>query len=94
MKVTDVRMRLNESKNNDIKAFVDVTFDDELVVHGITVYKLEGREPRMAMPAKKKNNTGKFVDIVHPLNKEFRNYLETAVLVEFNKATNGKYANE
>ena len=82
MKITDIKIR---SINNDgkMRAVVSVTFDDALALHDIKI--VEANDKRfLAMPAKKLPD-GKFKDIAHPINEEFRTMLENAVLERYNE---------
>lgn len=84
MKITDVRIRkmTNETK---MKAIVSVTFDDEFVVHDIKV--IEGEKGLfIAMPSRKTIND-EFKDIAHPINSATREKIQTAILVEYKKAS-------
>lgn len=61
-----------------MKAIVSVTFDNEIVIHDIKIVEIKGKTI-LTMPSKEiKNNV--FKDIVHPINKKTRKYLENIVL--------------
>jgi stage V sporulation protein G len=87
MKITDVRVRVKEAKDDKetkVKAIVSVTFDACFVVHDIKV--LEGKEGLFVSMPRKQFSTGEFKDIAHPLNSEFREEIKTAVLGAYEKA--------
>ena len=77
MNITDVRIR-KVGEEGKMKAIASVTFDDEFVVHDITV--IEGRNGLfIAMPSRKMSD-GDFRDIAHPLLSETRNRIKDAIL--------------
>lgn len=80
MKITDIKIR-KLLKSGKMKAIFSVTFDDQLVVHDIKL--IESREGYfLAMPSRRLEN-GDFIDSVHPVNKEFRRYLENKILAVY-----------
>jgi len=82
MKITEVRIRTVAS--DKLKAYASVIFDECFVVTDIKV--IEGPKGLfLSMPSKKKRD-GKFRDIAHPLNTDFRKYMEDEVLAEYKKA--------
>ena len=82
--ITDIRIYKIKSTGN-LKAFATVTLDDAFAVHGLKV--MEGDSGLwISMPASK-NKSGEFKDIFHPINKEAREVLITAVLAAYGKET-------
>lgn len=77
MEVTEVKVR-RIFKTGPMKAVVSITFDGELALHDVKVVS-SGEKTFVVMPAKK-NQTGEFRDIVHPINTRMRSAIETAVL--------------
>lgn len=77
MKITDIKFRKFFDEGN-LKAIVSVTFDDCLVVHDIKVVQGSARR-FVAMPSRK-DETGIFRDIVHPINSAVRDEIEGAIL--------------
>lgn len=100
MEVTEIRIFLADEDR--LKAYVTVTFDNCFVVRDLKViYGNNGLF--VAMPSKKKKD-GTYKDIAHPINADFRNYLESLILEKYNdeakqitagfpvkKATDGDY---
>lgn len=83
MRITDVRVK-KVFGNSKLKAWVSVTFDDSFVVHNLKV--IEGnRGLFVAMPSRR-TETGEHRDIAHPINSEFREELERAVLEAYENA--------
>lgn len=81
MEITEITVTLrNEEK---LKAFVNVTFDNEFVVRGMKVIKgVNGFF--VSMPSRKMPD-GSFRDIAHPINNEFRQFIEKVILDEYNR---------
>lgn len=83
MEITDVRVR-RVNKEGKMKAIVSVTFDDQFVVHDIKV--IEGEQSLfIAMPSRKTAD-GEFRDIVHPINSETRELIQSVVLEKYQVA--------
>jgi len=80
MEITEIRVII--SNDLKLKAFVNITIDALLVIHGIKI--LDGKKGLfVAMPSKKSGE--KFKDIVHPINTEFRKYIQEKILLEYSK---------
>ena len=82
MQITEIRIAL---RNDDkLKAFVSVTFDDAFVVRGMKI--IEGKDGHLfvAMPSRKKPD-GTYQDVAHPINIDFRKFLEDAIIAEYEK---------
>lgn len=86
MKITSVRIKKNNvSDNKHLLGIASVQFDDCLVVHDIKLICLDGKR-MLSFPNKKVkkymvNEDGyeqnfEFSDVVHPSNREFRQYIE------------------
>ena len=82
MKVTNVKIKkVDGDKSDRLRAYVDVTFDDALVIHGLKLMQGEqGLEQGLfvAMPSRKMRNE-EFKDIVHPICPELRNDITKVV---------------
>ena len=84
MKITDVRLRLKEKKEETrLRAIASITFDGVFVVHDVKV--LEGENGLFVSMPRKQFSTGEFKDIAHPLNTEFREEIKNTVLDAYNK---------
>lgn len=77
MNITDVRVRRIFTEGS-LRAIVSVTFDDALAVHDLTV--IQGKDRLFISMPSKKEKTGTFRDIVHPINTNMRCELEEKVL--------------
>jgi stage V sporulation protein G len=80
--ITDVR--ITPQHDRALLAFVTITLNDVLVIHGLKV--IDGAKGRfVAMPSRPRRD-GKHQDIAHPITKEWRGYMEDRILSEFEAA--------
>ena len=82
MQITDVRVR-KVAKEGKLKAVVSITLDEEFVVHDIKVID-SANGLFVAMPSKK-DASGVFKDIAHPINAETREKIQNAILAAYDK---------
>ena len=77
MEITEVKVRLWDDKR--LRALVTIVFEDCFVVRNIKV--IEGRDQKLfvAMPSRRQAD-GSYVDIAHPITREFRRTMETHIL--------------
>lgn len=80
MEITNIKIR-KLFDDGPMKAVVSVTLDDQMALHDIKVI-YAGEKYFIVMPSRK-NPDGTYRDIAHPINAEFRNRLESAVLREY-----------
>lgn len=81
MEVKNITMRVVEK--DGLKAICSLNFNNLLVVHNIRL--IEGKEGMfLSFPAKVKGD-GNFLDIVHPIDSEFRNKLTTMIIEKYNE---------
>lgn len=80
MDITDVRI-VKVDGQPFLKAYVTVTFDDELVVHNIRLVEVDGKI-MLSMPNKKIRD-GVYKDYVHPINNEFRDRITNQILSQY-----------
>ncbi len=79
MEITEVRITLrNEDK---LKAFANVTFDEEFVIRGLKV--INGTNGYFVSMPSRKRNDGTHQDIAHPINNRMRQKLEESVLTAY-----------
>jgi stage V sporulation protein G len=80
MEITEVKVRLWDDKR--LRALVTIVFDDCFVVRNIKV--IEGRDQKLfvAMPSRRQAD-GTYVDIAHPITRDFRRQMETTILNAF-----------
>lgn len=84
MEVTDVRLRLVNAEGR-MKAIASVTFDNEFVVHDIRV--IDGNNGLFVAMPSKRTPDGEFRDIAHPITSSTREKIQTAVLAEYERAS-------
>lgn len=78
MQITDIKIRKTFAADGPMKAVVSVTFDGQLALHDIKVINTKDKY-FIVMPSRK-NPDGTYRDIIHPINSEFRQLMESAVL--------------
>jgi stage V sporulation protein G len=79
LEITEIRVTLrNEDK---LKAFVTVTFDKCFAVRNMKIVQGE-KGPMLCMPSRKLPD-GTFKDVAHPINAEFRAYLEKQIFASY-----------
>ena len=76
MKITEIRIHLMGEER--LKAFASVTFDDSFVVRNMKI--VEGAKGVFLCMPSRKLPDGSHKDMVHPINQDFRKYLEDNVL--------------
>jgi len=81
MEITDIRITLrNEDK---LKAFVNITFDNQFVIRGLKV--INGKSGYFVSMPSRKRPDGTHQDIAHPVNNEARRFIEEQVLAAYQK---------
>ena len=76
MKISDIKFRKSLT-GGTLKAVASLTIDGCIAIHEIKV--IETDRLVVAMPSRK-DESGAYHDIVHPINESARNLIETAVL--------------
>ena len=94
-RITDVTIRKYERKGNNLKAFANVTLDDQLVLTGIKLVK-GNKGLFIGMPSTYSEAQDEYYDIFFPITAEFRAELQDAIIDTYNdeddepKAKKGK----
>lgn len=83
MEITDIRIRTTESNDKKLKAFVSVVFDEVFVVHNLKI--IEGNKGVFVAMPSKKTPKGEYEDLAHPVRKDFRDKLQTAILEKYGR---------
>lgn len=81
MKITDIKIRKIFDDESPMKAVVSVTFDEQLALHDVKV--IYAKEKHFIVMPSKKNPDGSYRDVAHPINSEFRDELNDAVLAAY-----------
>ncbi len=82
MNITEVKISIRSEDR--LKAFANVTFDDEFVVRGLKV--IEGNSGYFVSMPSRRRPDGTYQDIAHPINNEMRDRLEGAVMEAYESA--------
>ena len=82
MEISDIKVRKTFDEG-PLKAIVSVTFDNELAVHDVKI--IYAKEKLFLIMPSRKNNDGTYKDIVHPINSDFRQKLENAILANYSE---------
>lgn len=86
MEITEVRLTLrNEDK---LRAFANVTFDNEFVIRGLKV--INGKQGYFVSMPSRKRPDGTYQDIAHPINNDMRKKLEEKILDAYEAELNAK----
>lgn len=83
MQITDVEVILVSTRTGKLKAVATIVIDNAIAIHDIKLIESNG-EVFLAMPSKKVP-TGEFKDIAHPINKETREMVKTAVFAKYSE---------
>lgn len=86
MKITDIKIRLKDEKK--VKAIVEVTLDNQLIIHGIRLVQTD-KAFVITMPHFK-GKGDKYLDLVHPANADFRKYLTDEIVTKYQELVNKK----
>ncbi len=82
MKITEIKIR-KMYEDNRLRALVSVTLDNDFAVHDIKV--IEGPERLFVAMPSRREDTGVFRDIVHPITPDSRKYMEDMILDEYKR---------
>ena len=78
-RITSVVIRKYDKKGNNLKAFANVTLDDQLVLTGIKVV-MGNKGLFISMPSNYSESEDKYFDIFFPITADFREELQDAVI--------------
>lgn len=79
MKITDVKIRKTFNHPDDrLRALVSITLDGCFAVHDIKV--IQGNDRLFAAMPSRRDESGKFRDIVHPTTPELRREFERIII--------------
>lgn len=83
MRVDNVRMKLVHKAGSKIIAVASICIEDSLVVHDLKLIKNDNGI-FLLMPSRK-TPYGEFKDIVHPLNTETREMIQSILIAHYNE---------
>ncbi len=81
MNISDVRIRktMNEAR---LRAVVSLTIENAIAIHDIKI--IQGDERLFVAMPSRRDDSGNFRDIVHPISPEAREALEGKILSAYN----------
>lgn len=79
MKISDIKLRKSLT-GGTLKAVASLTIDGCIAIHELKV--IETDHLFVAMPSRK-DESGNYHDIVHPINESARNFIESTVLAAY-----------
>ena len=83
MQITDIKIR-KVFDDGPMKAVISATFDGQLAVHDIKV--INARDKYFIVMPSRKNPDNTYRDIVHPINAEFRQHVESTIIAAYEAA--------
>lgn len=84
MNITNIKIKRFNTEGK-MRAIASITFDDCFAVHDIKVIENDGKV-FVAMPNKRLKD-GAYKDVAHPINFDFRRYIETNIIDAYNNAS-------
>ena len=83
MTITDIKMNTdNIPEYSRVIANFSVVFDNCFVVHDIFLVK--GKDRNHISFYSRKNKNGEYINVCHPINNEFRSYVENELINYYN----------
>lgn len=83
MTITDIKMNTdNIPEYSRVIANFSVVFDNCFVVHDIVLVK--GKDRNHISFYSRKNKNGEYINVCHPINNEFRSYVENELINYYN----------
>lgn len=82
MEITDIKIRKIITEGR-LRAVISITIDDMIAIHDIKIVNGDERL-FVAMPSRK-DESGIFRDIVHPISPQAREIVENEILDAYNK---------
>lgn len=83
MEITEVKV-FSAKDGGRLKAYATVVFDNSFIIRDLKI--IEGNKGLFVSMPSRKRKDGTFRDIVHPLNAETRQMIETRVIKEYDQA--------
>jgi len=81
-KLTNIKVKLYNNDTSKVKAFVDITLNNALVIRGLRI--VDGKNGRfLAYPTVRKQDIKKMYDICFPIERTLKIYIEKEVFNEY-----------
>jgi len=78
-----VRLHRGRKEGQILRAFASITLNNCFAIHDLKVIEKDGAM-FVSMPARRERN-GDHNDIAHPTTRDFRHYMESVVLTEYER---------
>lgn len=78
-----IRVKINEKKDSNVKAYVGLTFDECFVVTGLKV--VDGKNGLFVAYPSYKSSDGTYKNIAYPWDKEYREILTQGIIGKYKK---------
>jgi len=82
--ITDIKVYPFKNSDGKVKAFAQIVLNGSLKISGIKV--IEGENGLFIGYPAEKSKDGKYFDIVHPVTREGKNFIQDVVLANYEKA--------
>lgn len=83
MDITDIKIRKLTHDEGRLRAIVSMTIDNSVAIHDIRL--IQGDERLFVAMPSRRDDTGRYRDIIHPINTDIRNIIEQSIISEYNK---------
>lgn len=83
MTISDIRIR-RVMQEGRLRAVVSFTIDNAIAVHDIRL--VQGDERMFVAMPSRRDDEGKFRDIIHPIHPEVRSEIEDRIIAAYNSA--------
>lgn len=83
MKVTNVTIiKVDREDQPSLKAYATIVIEGELLIRNIRI--IEGKNGFFASMPSRRRSDGSYQNLVHPVNADLREVIETAIFSEYN----------
>ena len=83
MQISDIKFRKILNDDSRLRAIVSITIDDLIAIHDIKI--IEGQERLFVAMPSRKDESGTFRDIIHPISAIARENIEKSILSAYNE---------
>ena len=83
MEITNVNITKIIQKDTRLRGMATIILNDEIAINNIRI--IEGNNGLFVAMPSRKDQDGKFVDIIHPIKKETRELIHNVILKKYNE---------
>ena len=83
MQISDIKFRKILNDDSRLRAIVSITIDDLIAIHDIKI--IEGQERLFVAMPSRRDESGTFRDIIHPISAIARENIEKSILSAYNE---------